>query len=164
MALNTTSCLYLLMVLVTMGSGCSREGYAVSGRVILDGEALSNGLISLRPASRLAGARPVSADVEDGRFSFAASQGIKPGSYVVSIMAWRKTGRKLDVDDAEDLDEHEQYLPDKYNLTSKLSVDVHGNTSGLVFELEMPEAQADEDLAVSSDEPASAETSAETAE
>ena len=146
-SLRSWLCLSLAVML-----GCSETSCSVSGRVTLDGKPLSNGSISLRPLAHLASSRPVSAEIDHGKFSFSRSQDILPGSYVVSISAWRKTGRQLKVDEAEPLDEHEQYLPDDYNSTSKLSVEIPGTISGLLFELTMPEPESDAEVATSNDD------------
>lgn len=121
--------------------GCSGSNCTVSGQVMVDGQPLSNGRIALRPAAQMAGARSISVKIDDGKFSFTQAHGIAPGSYTVMIWAWRKTGRTLRVDEAEEQDEHEQYLPAKYNAHSQIAASIRGNTSGLRFKLRMPEPE-----------------------
>ncbi len=133
---------FIALLLCTAAVGCSSDNCAVSGRVTLDGEALSNGRIALRPSAQMAASRPQSAKIDNGEFSFARSLGIASGSYIVTITTYRKTGRKLKVDEAEALDEHEQYLPEEYNTRSQISVNIRGNTSGLRFDLKMPEPES----------------------
>ncbi|MGI9430092.1 MAG: hypothetical protein ACR2NM_15640 [Bythopirellula sp.] len=128
------------MLLVTGTVGCGGGGCTVSGEVTLDGQPLSNGRIALRPAAKMAGFRPVSAEIDSGSFQFESSQKIVPGSYVVIVKAWRPTGKKLPIEEgaSEPEDEYEQYLPLKYNTRSELAVELDGNKYDLTFELQMP--------------------------
>jgi hypothetical protein len=143
--MNRTSLWLFLLPLFAAATGCSGGNCTVSGRVTLDGQPLSNGRIALRPAAQMASARSVSVKINDGKFSFTQAHGIVPGSYTVMIRAWRKTGRKLKVDEAEELDEHEQYLPAEYNAQSQIATNIRGNTGGLRFELRMPESENSEE-------------------
>lgn len=136
---NATLFPSLVLAGLTLLLGCSESSCLVRGHVTLDGKPLSNGSISLHPAAHLAGSRPVSAEIDEGKFTFVESQGITPGVYKVLIVAWRETGDMLNVDEGEPLAEYEQYLPIEYNSHSKLSADIRGRTTDLEFELKSSE-------------------------
>jgi hypothetical protein len=122
-------------------AGCGGGGCAVQGKVLLDGEPVSEGRIALRPKQPGPNARTVQAVVSEGQFQFIPAQGVVPGAYSVVITARRKTGQQLPPEEGsgEVLDRYEQYLPPKYNTRTELTADISGGTNDLLFELELPQ-------------------------
>ncbi|MEA1951467.1 MAG: hypothetical protein U9N87_08785 [Planctomycetota bacterium] len=86
-------CVLLLFAAVPM-TGCSggdgRKG--LSGTVSVDGQPLESGLINFRPA---AGTKSNSSGcaIKDGEFQIAADKGLPVGKYMVTVQAFRKSGR-----------------------------------------------------------------------
>jgi len=89
--------LLLAVVLVAPMVGCSGgDGrLAVKGTVTLDGQPLERGSINFRPAP--GNQAPSSGGtVRNGEFALPAAHGLKPGDYLVTIQAFRKTGKMVD--------------------------------------------------------------------
>ncbi|MBN2292073.1 MAG: carboxypeptidase regulatory-like domain-containing protein [Pirellulales bacterium] len=83
----------LLLVTALTGCGGSDRG-PVSGTVTVDGRPLEYGVISFRPAQ--GNPAPGSGGVvTDGNFQIPAIKGLRPGDYIVSIAAFKKTGRMV---------------------------------------------------------------------
>ena len=77
-------------------AGCSGRGgperASVSGSVTLDGQPVTDGLITLYPAGGTNGPS-VGGSIQDGRYSIAAAKGPYLGRYRVEINWPRKTGK-----------------------------------------------------------------------
>jgi hypothetical protein len=82
-----------LLLLVSVGCS-SGERMGVSGMVTLDGKPLAVGGISFHPHLGSAG-HSAGGQIKNGEFRFVASRGLKPGRYLVSIQAFRRTGRTV---------------------------------------------------------------------
>lgn len=108
----------------------------MSGTVTLDGQHLNSGEIVFVPASGTKGPTAAGAIV-DGKFDISAAKGPLPGTYRVEITADRKTGRKIQADEAssELVDQYEQYLPGRYNESSELTAEITDETAPLSFVL-----------------------------
>lgn len=83
----------LLCLVVCIGCGGSGR-YPVSGSVALDGKPVAEGAISFRPDPGTRG-NTAGATVVNGEYSIPAGNGLKPGTYDVSIETLYKTGRTL---------------------------------------------------------------------
>ena len=75
--------------------GCSPDGrMAVTGTVTLDGKPLDSGAISFRPGpgntSNSSGGQ-----IERGQFHLSANCGLYPGKYLVTVQAFKPTGRMV---------------------------------------------------------------------
>ena len=89
--------LLLTTVLTAPIVGCSRgDGrLAVSGSVTLDGQPLERGSVNFRPAP--GNQAPSSGGtIDQGEFTLPTAHGLKPGEYLVTIQAFRRTGRMVD--------------------------------------------------------------------
>ena len=97
---------------------------AVRGTVTLNGQPLAEGSIALRPVPGTRGPT-AGASIKDGKYSITSQRGPFAGEFRVEILATRKTGRKV-LDNLTGLrvDEYEQYLPQRYNSKSVLTVEV----------------------------------------
>ncbi len=77
--------------------GCSKDNgrLEVRGVVTLDGHPLLRGSINFRPAP--GNHAPSSGcTIDQGEFTLPAAHGLKPGKYLVTIQAFRKTGKMID--------------------------------------------------------------------
>jgi hypothetical protein len=84
---------YIILALVT-GCSDSTGRRSISGVVLVDQQPLKNGIIDYRPAAGHTG--PTSgAMIENGAFSIPAEKGLMPGEYVVTVQAFKKTGRTI---------------------------------------------------------------------
>lgn len=94
--LDDRSILILLLSAALALSGCSGgDGrLAVSGTVSLDGQPLPDASISFRPAPGN-DANGSGAVIRDGTFALPAAKGLKTGKYLVTVQAFRKTGRMV---------------------------------------------------------------------
>ena len=82
----------LLLALV----GCSSDGrMAANGTVTLDGKPLESGMISFQPAPGSVG-HSAGGQIKDGEFRLPADHGLKPGKYLVTIQAFKPTGRMVE--------------------------------------------------------------------
>lgn len=91
--LRTAASIALLCAGVPLG-GCSGgdDRVAVSGTVTLDGRLLDIAAISFRPAPGN-NANSAGGGVKAGKFTLSADSGLKPGEYLVNVMARKETGR-----------------------------------------------------------------------
>ncbi len=92
--------IFLVDVLLLLGVvwivGCGRDDgrQGVSGTINLDGQSLDSGAINFRPAAGTQG--PSSGGpIDQGRFKVPAQAGLLPGTYEVTIIAMKETGRKI---------------------------------------------------------------------
>lgn len=76
--------------------GCSgRDGrVTVSGTVTLDGKPLAVAAINFRPAPGN-DANSAGGGVKNGNFTLPAESGLKPGEYLVNVLARKETGRMV---------------------------------------------------------------------
>ena len=101
----------------------------MAGHVTLDGRPIEEGSLSLIPAEGTNGPT-TGAAISGGNYRILAASGAVPGKYKVEITARRKTGRTTVVADGpyaanpKKIDETEQYLPERYNVRSELSVQI----------------------------------------
>ncbi|MBN2294751.1 MAG: hypothetical protein JXM70_20145 [Pirellulales bacterium] len=92
--LRTTTAATFACAIAMMG-GCSGDGrIAVSGTVTLDGQPLEVAAINFRPAPGN-DANSAGGGVQGGKFSLPAGAGLKPGEYLVNVMARKETGRMV---------------------------------------------------------------------
>ena len=109
----------------TLVVGCSdSDRQSIEGTVTLDGQPLPSGSIIFVPQpgteSPTAGGK-----IEDGKFSVSSQKGIFAGEFGVQITATRPTGKKSrDPRTGVVMEDHEQYLPARYNTASELKVEV----------------------------------------
>jgi hypothetical protein len=91
--------------------GCSQGTSCwLKGQVTFQGKPVEDGNIVLRPAAGTPGAS-ASAKLAGGKYEFAKAAGLKAGKYLILITA---TNRGY------------QYIPNKYNIASELTVDLQG--------------------------------------
>lgn len=89
-------CNFVLLFCLVSAFGCGRSDgrQAASGAVKLDGQLLESAVINFRPSTGTQG--PSSGgSVEQGRFSVPAKSGLLPGTYEVTIIAMKATGRTI---------------------------------------------------------------------
>lgn len=128
----------MLVSAIACFSGCSPDDsrLAVEGEVTIDGRPLPDGKISFMPlpgtASPTAGGT-----ITDGKFNISNDKGVRPGAFRVEIKALRATGKKTRDDlSGESIDQKRQYIPDRYNENSGLTVDIKdGEANHLTFTL-----------------------------
>lgn len=106
---------------VVLLAGCGGESkppeYPVKGTVKYDGKPLEKGSIILDPADGQGGS--AAGGIENGEFQLMA----QPGKKIIRISASRETGEKDEYGEIVT----ESYIPDKYNVDSKLEIDVQTN-------------------------------------
>ena len=126
----------LCTLLILSGlAGCSGapdapQLVAVSGVVTVDGEPVEQGTIAFVSAN---GGRTAVTQIVNGKYSLSRSEGPLPGNQKVTIQAYRKTGKVLQItktlprapDEAHlptqtEVEETEQILPERYNAKSIL--------------------------------------------
>ena len=117
----------LLAASCVLACGCrdANSGRAsVEGTVTLDRQPLEKAVISFVPLPGT-NSPTAGADVVDGQFVIPARVGVFPGRFRVTITASRPTGKKVhDPRWNQMVDEYEQYLPTRYNRTSRLEANV----------------------------------------
>ncbi len=139
--------------LVCCLSGCGEGGSAasLSGTVKFDGEPIPDGSIRLLPSEGTPG-DGASAKITDGSFSLSGDT-LKAGAHQVVIMAFRGTGQMIEEEGAEpedvgedeasgeaaeagQVEEQEQYIPEKYNRTSQETIDLTPGENTKDFDLQ----------------------------
>lgn len=136
--------LALMMILssMTMMLGCRRhsslERAMVTGRVMLDGEAIVQGVIGFYPIGDTRG--PVAgASIRDGRYAMSLTDGPVVGRNRVEIHAMKNTGRRIQAATADPgvlMDETIEAVPDRYNTQSTLECLVKRGKNQFDFLLE----------------------------
>ncbi|WP_435021212.1 carboxypeptidase-like regulatory domain-containing protein [Tundrisphaera sp. TA3] len=130
------------------GDGIPRE--SVAGTVTLDGKPLESGTIRFLPSDPAATQTTADAPISGGKYAIPASQGLAPGSYLVSISspvpgedptAKKRPAAKPEESGTGAIDApveppmHDQ-IPRKYNINSTLKADVvKGQPNAFPFEL-----------------------------
>jgi hypothetical protein len=126
MKLFPDALLCLLAASSGLAIGCSNNSdrQSISGTVTFEGQPLKKGVISFVP---LAGTSSptAGANIVDGQFAIPAEGGAFVGSFLVTIKAFRPTGKKIR-DPMWDtmVDEYKQYLPSRYNSASEEEVNI----------------------------------------
>lgn len=111
----------VLSCLILSGCGGASEAKSASlrGTVKFNGEPVPKGGIRLSTEDGTPGPGGIS-PIEDGHYEILEDSGMKAGKYLVVINAFKKTGRKIKVDEAgTEREEEKQYLPRRYNDDSK---------------------------------------------
>jgi len=109
-------------VLVISGCDDPNGRQRISGTVSLDGQLLPDGEVSLRPFDTGPSA---AGQIVDGKFVLTSEKGPPPGRYVVSIESNQSTGKKVTLPGTSlQMDETEQVVPEKYNTSSELVIEV----------------------------------------
>jgi hypothetical protein len=123
--------------------GCGKSGAdvtraSISGKVSLGGEPLKEGRIRFIPETTSSAGMAV-ATIADGKYSIPADKGPAIGKARVEITSYRNTGKKIPLPDSpgQTEDEKEQFLPEKYNMKSKLRADVQGGENTKDFKLDL---------------------------
>ncbi len=127
------------LVVVTLPLfGCGQDidprRASVSGSITLDGEPVPNGSISFYPAPGSKGGT-AGGDVIDGVYTISRAKGPMVGKYIVKIRSPYATGRKI-MAGRQQIDEHLDRIPTKYNRYSKQEVDVQAGKNTLDFPLQ----------------------------
>lgn len=129
---------WCLFVSLGLFLGCSSGGPqgAIDGKVSFDGESIQEGVISFLPTNGTTG--PASGGIiADGKYSISAEQGPVIGNHQVKILANRKTGKKIAPPPPATgtVDEVEQYIPEKYNTQSTLTIEIKAGKNTKDFDL-----------------------------
>jgi hypothetical protein len=122
-------------------AGCGRRDYtgerryAISGKVLVDGQPIGMGVISFLPqgeAGRVAGG-----PIADGVYDIPEAKGPNAGLHRVEIHWNKLTGRKIPnpMDPSEMIDEMAVGLPEKYNTKSELTAQVSAGQTKFDFDL-----------------------------
>jgi hypothetical protein len=130
-----------LIVLACL-SGChdASRRYGVSGTVILKGEPLNQGVVTLVPVTPDSPTQG-SAVIAAGKFSISSEQGLLPGRYRVSISS--PDGKTPDADPNAAPGPSGNFtskdrIPPEFNLRSTLEVEVKPDTKANSFEFKIP--------------------------
>jgi hypothetical protein len=78
-------------------AGCGDKGLALEGTVTVDGKPVDSGTIQFQPSAPARQSAPTSTGcaVEAGTFHIPASRRLTPGTYRVTIVGVRYSGRKV---------------------------------------------------------------------
>ncbi len=128
-------CLGAVLGLALAGiAGCGSPGAAVSGTVTLDGKPVEDGTISFVPLGTSA-ATPAAGKVQGGSYAIPAKEGLRSGNHRVEVRWNRKTGRKVFVPPAPEIEEVREAIPPRYNSQSELKADLKPDDNKFDFEL-----------------------------
>jgi len=137
---TSITCGLLLSGLSGCGGSSGPARGAVRGRVTVDGQPASKGVISFVPTGGTTG--PSSGGtIEDGSYEIESRHGPVVGQQRVTIRAFRPTGRKVEAGPPAPpgtmVDKIKQFLPPKYNTKSELTVEIQPGSNDLDFDLEL---------------------------
>jgi len=111
------------------------------GEVSYQGVAVAAGSIRFFPSGGTPGIGG-SARIEDGRYTIPAGRGLTAGTYVVAISAARPTGRTVRPEPGHEADgsiaETEQFIPERFNTSSELRVELEPGENRRDFNLSPP--------------------------
>ncbi len=114
------------MLLLFCGCGSSETAW-ISGDVVFDGKKVSGGALRFFPTDGTPGSGG-GAEIVDGHYEvtpeMAKKKGMLAGSYRISVVASRKTGKKYPNPDGGMLDHTVMYIPPRYNRQTKLLVEL----------------------------------------
>lgn len=124
------------LMLILMATGCGSSKPIMEGTVTLDGTPIEKGTIVLMPAGGKG--QPAGGGIEAGRYSFPAT----PGTLQVIIKANRKDGKMPDPmspGSGAMIDRYVNYVPERYNEKTELTVTIKPGTNKQDFQLESAE-------------------------
>lgn len=113
-------------------AGCGGDGLTrgtVSGKVTLDGQPVANGTIVFTPTGGTKGPMAM-AEIANGQYAITNNPPVA-GKHSVKIQGFRDTAKKDDRGQVIG----EQFIPDKYNDKTTLTVDIAKGTNSRDFEL-----------------------------
>ncbi len=129
------------LALIAAGvAGCGRDGRcSVSGKVTLDGEAVTGGFVRLEPIDGTKGSTAGATINKDGAYYIAADQGPAPGNYRVQISWAKPTGKKVPAGSpfppGAMRDETKEAFRAEFNTQSKLHREVKPGANTFDFDL-----------------------------
>ncbi|PQO35125.1 hypothetical protein [Blastopirellula marina] len=119
-----------LLLAAVVGCGGEPASYRLEGQVTYDGKPIPEGAIVMKdfavegPSAR--------AEIINGEYAID----VTPGKKIIQVRALRKTGRRIEANPREYVDEVEEYIPKKHNFKSELTIEVAADQQGLNFDLE----------------------------
>ena len=128
-----------VLLLLFLGlTGCeSGDGrFSIQGNVQFDGTPVEEGKILFLPSDETL-SQAVS-EISSGSYSIGESSGVFEGNYKVQIYAYRGTGEIIDLGPLygnEKREKREQFLPEKFNLNSELTVSISQEKHNYDFDL-----------------------------
>jgi len=135
------SCWAVLAGAVCAVTGCGpATKCSLQGSVSFNGEPVNDGSIRLDPVN-IPAAQRAAASIEAGQFEIPVADGMLAGAYRVTIYGLRSTGRQLRArenlqgGERQSYEETVQYIPDKYNRQTELTVELSPGENSKEFEL-----------------------------
>ena len=132
----TSIVLGILFLAITSGCSNKPQRIAANGTVSFDNAKVESGQIFFLPKDE---SLPQSnAKIVGGRYQIAELNGLFLGSYSVKVLGYEETGNVTDLGplyDHRKQKERRQFLPEKYNRRSELSVDIVEGETTYDFEL-----------------------------
>ncbi|QDT65256.1 hypothetical protein [Calycomorphotria hydatis] len=133
---------WLVPAVIILLAGCFSgpavpQRMIVQGKVTWNGQPLESGKLLLIPKTASA-ATSSGADIVDGQYKIDNKGGAMSGVYRVEITAERVIGKPLpgEVDPIT-----EQYIPDRYNANSTLTIDVNSSAGPVLQDFELREME-----------------------
>jgi len=117
---------------VPLGCGSKGARYGVEGTVTLNGSPVDGGKILFLPVDE-DGAK-AHADIVGGKYALDTTNGPNAGKYKVSIVWYKKTGKKV-INDGNEVDETQQVVPGHYNVTSTTFIDIKPEKNTYAFDM-----------------------------
>lgn len=124
----TFTCVFLLVFF----TGCGSGKQIVTGTVTLDGEPVTNGVITF--VSSEGELVREGAIIKDGHFQTH----VPPGKYKVELSGRKVVGKRKEIGFSgaeEELEITEELFPEKFNTTSELSEEIKSGSNTIKLEL-----------------------------
>lgn len=134
--LTVQVCLTLGLVLASAGCGGTSGLVNVEGAVAYDNAPVEKGMITFTPTTE--GKQVRFAEIKQGRYEMKGELAPQPGTYSVVVEGLKKVSDPRVPDYAKDENGmvEKQYLPDKYNKKSELTIEIKEGQSQYDFNLE----------------------------
>lgn len=120
--LGVTATVFVLVSAVGCGSG---KPCSVAGQVLFDGQPIPDGNLRMDPIDGTPGPGGA-AKIVNGKYFIPMEKGMLAGTYRVRVTATKRTGRMIPVetlgDGPREREEIIQYIPDRYNRDSEVTV------------------------------------------
>jgi hypothetical protein len=125
------------LLLLVVGCNVQSGGVNAEGAITYDNSPVERGVITFTPSNSSTGQQVRFVEIVDGHYEMKGDLAPQPGAYSVTIEGVKKVNDARAPDYAKDENGmiDKQYLPEKYNKKTELSVEIKEGQSQYDFEL-----------------------------
>jgi len=129
---------FILLFSISLLVGCGGDGRInVAGAVTVDGTPVKHGSISFIPIEETTGPT-AGALIRDGSYEVVPGKGPMAGKFRVEILAVKEAEKAgIDIVTGEKVAQRVQFLPDRFNKKSDMTVEISSDRDTYDFPLEL---------------------------